>query len=196
MKRPEIIEAVKVRTKRPDLEDEIWLAIQQATLFVHNKDFYKRDFIELPLVYNPPVFRGQIIFDAALPNFRKVGYIRKYDPIGEMVGSFLKEVEPDKQFDYYEKKKTDIFYVAGKVINWTASCEEKAHLVGYWRYPDVSRERYDSWIADAYPFVIIERSCAKVFDTIGQQEASNSCMRAALEAGSLVDINEIVSQGR
>jgi len=196
MNRTDIIDAVVTRTKRPDLQDEIWLNIQQATLTAHNKDFFKRDLAEVPLVYNPTIIKGQIIVDSVLPAFRKICYIRKYDPDTQTLGSFLTEVEPDKQIDYWNRAKADVYYIGGKVVNWQASTEEKAHIVGYWRFPDVSKEKYDSWIADMYPFCIIERAVSKIFRTIGQEDQARSLQQDIMEADSLVQINEVVSQGR
>lgn len=195
----EIIAAVVVRTKRPDLEEDILLAVQQATLFCHNSEFYRRDMVELPFNFSAaPAFSGQYIVDSVLPSLRKVSYIRKWDPTvtPAFLGAFLKPVEPDQLFDYYEQKKKDVYYLAGKVINWISCTQDKGHIVGYWRFPDVGRSNYSSWIATTHPFAIVDMAASRIFRNIGQQDESKAAKEDALMELSVVKINEIESAGR
>ena len=191
----EMINAVATRTKRPDLEDDIFIAIQEATLKVHLSDFFDKDLIELPFAYNPPLANGQVIQDSAFPNFRNICYWRKFDPSTKALGIYLTPVSPSNLIGYFGEKKLDVYYVAGKVINWSSSCADAGHLVGYWRYPDVSRSNYDSWIARTYAFPIVNWAVSKIFRTVGQQDESRAAVADYADSFLIVQMNEVRREG-
>lgn len=194
----EILDAVATQTKRPDLEEQILLDVQEATLFCHSFDFFRRDLIEVPLSYQPLGLQsGQILLnDSLLPAFRKISYWRKWDPVGLVAGNYLSPCEPDVMLNEYRQKKTDVYYVSGRVVNWISSSVDLAHIIGYWRLPDISRSKYNSWIADVQPFAIINRAASKIFRTIGMQEEGNAARADASEMLHILQINDIESEGR
>lgn len=194
----EILDAVASRTKRPDREAEILLAVQEATLFCHSFDFFRRDLAEVPIPYGDQgLSSGQILLDdIVLPAFRKISYWRKWDPIGRIAGSYLSPCEPDALFTSYSLKKQDVYYVAGRVVNWLSSTNDTAHIIGYWRLPDISKSRYTSWIATVQPFAIINRAAAKIFRTVGQQEEGKIAIEDANQMLLVLQMNDIESEGR
>jgi hypothetical protein len=194
----EMLDAVVSRSKRPDRKEEILLAIQEATLFCHNFDFFRRDMYEVPISYVSVggLQTAQLIYADVLPSFRKIAYWRKWDPVSLVAGKFLSPVEPDAIFDAYNCKKQDIYYVASRVINWYSSTVDQAHIIGYWRFPNVSKSRYESWIAEQSPFCIINRALGKVFRTIGQPDEARAALQDSNEELMQLQTNEIESQGR
>ncbi len=197
----ELLDAVGERTNRPDRVDEILLAVQEATLFCHSFEFFRRDIAEVPVVYttntNPVgLASGQLIYDTVLPAFRKISYWRKWDPVNLVAGTYLDPVEPDKLFDSYGAKKQDKYYLAGRVLNWLSCSTDKAHIIGYWRFPDISKSRYASWIAEQQPFAIINWATAKIFRTVGQQDEAKVALADAEAQLQVIQTNDIESSGR
>ena len=192
----ELVSAVATKTGRPDQGDLISLEIREATKWAHLFDFWRRDLSEIPLTYDPPLFTGQILVDTYLPGFRKISYIRKYDPLLGNVGDFLKPVEPDSLFDSFNCRKTDIFYLGGKVLNWFSSTSDSGHIVGYWKMPSIVASSYDSWIAKDHEFIIVNYASAKVFDSIGQEAAAKKHFSYATAMLAALQTNEIETVGR
>lgn len=202
MKLSELLTAVVTKTKRPDLEDDILLAVQEATLFLHQVDFFRRDLIEVPICYDTPTFSGRIDIGAecALPGFRKISYWRKADratriPVAGKDG-FFSQVEPDALLDTFNEQKRNVYYLAGRYINWLSSSKDSLHLIGYWKNPKIGEGEYDSWIADYSPFPIIKYAAGIVFNDIGQKEVGAEEKREAIAMMQVLLQNEIETAGR
>lgn len=192
----ELCDAVASKSRRPDKAEEILLAVQEATLFAHHSDFYRRDIVEIPLVYTQAAFKGQVDFNRQLPGLRKVAYWRKFDPLTCAVGEYLKPVEPDQLLDQFRNQKLDRYYLAGKVINWISSTGDKAHLVGYYKRPPIAKSDYDSWIGDNHPFILINYAAGIIFGQIGQQDEKKAHQELALAQIAELLTDEIESEGR
>lgn len=197
----EMVDTVAVDTKRPDQGELISLKLREATLWAHLKDFWRRDIQEKVLNFvsdTTPLgaWKGQVLQDCDLPKVRKISYWRKFDPNTCCAGAYLKPVEPDNLFDTFNRQKTDRYYLSGKVINWISCTQDKAHIVGYWAYPNINIAGYDSWIADQQPFAITNYAASLVFGKIGQQDESKKSLAIALEQLAELAINEVESQGR
>lgn len=194
----ELIDAVVSKTGRPDKAStgEILLAIQEATLFSHNYDFFRRDIVELPVEYATASFRGRLDYPALLPGFRKIAYWRKFDPLTCAVGPYLDPVEADQLIDQFKNQKVDKYYLAGKVLNWFSSTSDKAHLIGYYKYPGIKRDNYDSWIAEDHPFPIINYSSGVIFGQIGQQDEKQAHLQLATAQLGEVLTSDIESNAR
>jgi hypothetical protein len=192
-----MVNAVVKRTRRPDKGDEIVIALQEATLFAHRFDFFRQDLREVPIQYATPVFSAQLVIASSFKRFRKFSYWRKYDPEGKGVpGDYLKPCEPDKLIDSYGQAKQDIYYVAGRVVNWLSSTEDLIHLVGYYANPDINVNAFDSWLADSQPFAIINYAAAKIFKSIGQLDIAKTTMDEAVALLKDIQINEVEAEAR
>lgn len=192
----ELITAVAVITKRPDQGDLITLKLQEATLWAHLEDFWRRDLQEKALTYTTPAFKGQILVDCDLPKLRKISYWRKFDPVHCCVGDYLKPVEPDNLIDEFSRQKINKYYLAGGVINWISSTCDKAHAIGYWAYPNINIAGYKSWIADEQPFILIHWAAAQVLISIGKKDEGNAELGLATTMMRILQTNEVESQGR
>lgn len=192
----EIVDGVVVKTKRPDKADSILLAVQEATLFAHNYDFFRRDIVEKPIEYISAAFKGRLDYDSNLPGFRKIAYWRKFDPITCVPGAYLNPVEADQLLDQFRNQKVDKYYLAGRVLNWISSTSDKAHLIGYYKYPGIKRSDYDSWIAVDHPFPIINYASGIIFGQIGQQDEKQSHQQLAIAQLAQVLTSDIESNAR
>ena len=193
---PELVDAVAIKTGRPDQQDAIRLALREATLWAHLFDLWRRDVVEIPINYDPAVFTGQLLLDTYLPGLRKVCYWRKYDPLTQAVGEYLKQVDPDNLYDQFKTKKTNVYYLAGRVVNWFSSSSDAGHIIAYWKLPNIDVDNYTSWIATSNPFLLINHAAATIFASIGQQDEARSKMALAQAQMQELGVNEIESAGR
>jgi hypothetical protein len=192
----ELVDGVVSKTKRPDKADSILLAVQEATIFAHTYDFFRRDMVEIPVEYATPSFKGRLDYGNVLPGFRKIAYWRKFEPITCLVGDYLLPVEADQLIDQFHNAKVDKYYLAGKVLNWISSTSDKAHLIGYYKYPGIKKSDYDSWIAEDHPFVLINYASGIIFGQIGQQDEKVSHQNLAIAQLALVLTSDIESNAR
>lgn len=194
----ELCQEVMVLTNRPDLVADTQSAVRNATLFLHGMDFWMRDLTERQVVY--PASGNQFQFDipGLFKGWRKFKYIRTWDPVTQTPGRYIKFCEPDKVFDAFDCKKTDIYYVAGRVANILTSCAESAFLVGWYQMPDVMGS-YASWIADILPYAIVEQATGKLLCTIGQVDEGNKFIHpvsgsVTLQQIPLIRTNDVVPE--
>jgi len=194
----ELTNAVVTKTKRPDKAEDgsILLAIQEATLFAHNHDFFRRDIVELPIIFAVPQFQGKLDYPTVLPGFRKIAYWRKFEPRACYVGEYLLPVEADQLLNQFNNPKTNKYYLAGRVINWVSSTADPAHLIGYYKYPGITRSNYDSWIGSDHPFPIINYASGIIFGQIGQQDEKTSHQSLAVAQLGQVLTSDIESNAR
>lgn len=190
---PELSAAVLTKTRRPDLQKQALLGIQEATHWAHTYDFFKRDLSEISFDFTRsdgpgPLSKGTYPVKDTLPLFRKLAFIRRYDPVSGLPiisgpnNGYFKQAEPDALIDSrYARAKTDILYLAGSNINWYACTEDRGHIVGYYKLPSLSMETYNSWIADQYPFAIILYAASCVFRDIDQPDVAKANRAEAIE---------------
>lgn len=191
-----VVDAVTAKTDRPDKAEAILLAVQEATLFAHNYDFFRRDIVEIPVEYREASYKGKIDYASVLPGFRKIAYWRKFEPITCCVGDYLEPVEADQLIDQFRNQKRDRYYLAGKVLNWISSTNDTAHLIGYYKYPGIMKDNYDSWIAKDHPFAIINYASGIIFGQIGQQEEKQTHHALAIAQLQEVLTSDIESNAR
>jgi hypothetical protein len=165
-----ILSDVYLLTNRPDLVGETTLAIKAALIKAHQSDDYIKDFNEYSIQFSSSDYFQSLDYKALIPLWRKPRYIRKYDAIGAMPGTFLTYVEPEKVVDNFGANRTDIFYVAGASVQIRTADQCQYFLVGAYTNPDVTALGFRSWIADDHPFAIIYEAAAIIFKTIGYDE--------------------------
>jgi len=171
----EMYDEVVILTKRPDLIDKTKQAVKSATLFTHNSGFYPRDVSESGLKFNDPGFIQNFDPKNIWPLFRKIKYIRRWnydaaDPNYGKVGPFFKPIEIGQSVDAYGYDKQDVFYLAGQLQQIRSSLEFQYALAGAYLYPNVTESNYASWIADEFPFAIIYDAARRVSSGIGFRE--------------------------
>lgn len=179
-------------TNRPDLVAETSLAVRQATLKLHQRDFYAKDLVESRIQFTAPAYYQSLSYASLFPNFRKLDYLRKYEN-GEATG-FLTLVTPTNTFDSYGISKEDICYLAGSLIQIRSSTSLTDFLIGFFQNPTTNPDLYDSWIGTLYPNAIVEEACAKVFKMIGFDEQAAVYKALANESALVVHNGNVVAE--
>lgn len=189
----ELIAAVYLETNRPDLEDETKQAVLSSTLKMHSLDFFYKDIVTARIVFESSAYIQQL--DTTLfPRYRSLSYFRKDDtslaayqqnplllpPMFNSVGAvniaqsmgFVKIITPDAIFDTYGSERRDVGYQAGTTVYIKSSSSFRFGLLGFYRYPDISEEGYESWVANEMPYAIVYDAASHIAVTGGNQEVS------------------------
>jgi len=157
-------------TNRPDLVNETNLAVKAATLKAHQLDDWIFDFQEQSIQFSTSDYFQSLDYKSVFPLWRKPHYLRILDSTGTPVGDPLVYLTPEKVVDQYGANRTDIFYVAGSVVQIRTLSPQQYFAVGYYTNPDVTVTGFNSWIANDYPFAITYEATAIIFKTIGYDE--------------------------
>lgn len=168
----ELCQEVMDLTNRPSLVKETQSQVRAATTFMHLVDFWMRDADERQVTFAASSFGFQFDIKSLFSNFRKIRYIRKYDPATNTAGDYITPCDPLYLYDEFKQKKSNVYYMSGDTINILSSTGETAFLVGWYKYPSVY-QNYSSWIADVIPTAIIEYAVGRVLVMTGSVEEGN-----------------------
>lgn len=168
----ELVAEVYLITNRSDLVAETESAIRQATLKAHKLDFFSKDIFETGIEFDSADFRQSLDYVTLISNFRAISYLRRVEDELDDTGAFFDIITPLEILDPYGKGKTDIAYVAGRVLEIRSSVSFSKALLGAYVYPIVREGAYLSWVAEQFPFAIIYESARVIFKAIGYDEQS------------------------
>lgn len=200
----ELVAEVTEIVKRPDLATRISSAVQAATLKAHSSDYYYRDIRESGVQFDAARYVLNFNPRDIFPEFRKLKYLRVWNPdtvpagvTGEGLGagSFLTPITIGMSQDSYKVDNTDVFYMAGDLIQIRNCVPRQYFLFGAYVHPNVTPEAYSSWIATDYPWAIIYEACRSVFQAIGFQEQSADMRAQAAEAYQILRVNSVGMPG-
>lgn len=172
----EIFTEVVILTKRPDLVDRTKQAIRSATIKLHHSDLYFKDLFEVAVQFTGPFHLQSFLPTEVVPTFRMVKYIRLWvgGQTGD-VGRFLTGIQIENSLDAYKRIKTDVFYMAGQVLQIRGAAPLDKVLFGCYVNPVVTPEAsYSSWIANEKPYAIIFEAARQVFASISFTEQANA----------------------
>lgn len=170
----ELLEEVYLITNRRDLVNETKSAVKAATLKAHKSDFYSKDIFETGVEFSAADFRQSLDYITLLSNWRAIKYFKRVEDENDDVGKFLDIITPEEVLDSYGINRTDIAYVAGRVLEIRASVEFSKALLGAYVLPIVREGAYLSWVAEQFPFAIVHEAARRVFRSIGKLEESNA----------------------
>lgn len=194
-------------TGRPGLATETKIAIQAATLTLHQRDFYHKDIAEVGIDFLTSAFFFQFDVGQYFPNFRTLNYIRKYDPIGinnltqlptGQAGDYFKILnDPNLLLDSYQLEKPDVAYLAGTTVNVRSGTQIQHVLAGYYRNPSIDPAVFDSWIAANVPYAITFKASAMLLSgIIGHKDQGDDITRNWLpEMIHQIDVIGLPAQG-
>jgi hypothetical protein len=197
----QLVKDTMTKTGRPELVDETYLAVRDATKFVHLQDFFLKDSAELLVPFTTPAFVFQLDTGVFLPRFRKLRYLKKFDQVAllakEREEDKLNECAPDRLFDTYNNIKQNVYYLAGKNLNIRSSTQETALLVSWYQYPNTDLENYSSWIADMYAPIITDKAAAIIFRDVGMKDDANAMDNVVMQVHlPVVQRNDIEATAR
>lgn len=166
--RTEVINIVK----RPDLTTQINSAITAATLKAHQSAFYYKDIIEVAVEFSNSKNIQNFLPTDVLPRFRKAKYIRQWfgDADTGSYGDFFQPIQIENSLDGYGYTKTNVFYMAGQLLQVRGYTTVDRVLFGAYQHPQATETGYDSWIAAELPYAIIYEAARIIFLSIGMQE--------------------------
>lgn len=171
----EMVDEVISITKRPDLINKIQANVRAATLKAHNSDFYYKDLYEVPVEFTN-VFNLQSFLPTEIaPRFRKVKYVRLWigDNYGD-VGQFLEPIQIENSIDGYGYIKTNVFYMAGQLLQIRGACALDKVLFGCYQYPILTPSTaFESWIANEMPYAIVYEAARVTFKSYSFTEQAN-----------------------
>lgn len=176
-------------TGRPDLVAESKSAIKSATLRAHHSDFYARDMAEQLLTMDEAAYIHSWDYIATASNFRALKYIRKVED--GVPTDLLEMIPPDLALDSYGVERTNICYIAGRVIEIKCATEVDTFIVGYYVSPIVTDANYSSWVADQYPYVILFEAARLIFKMVGFDEQSAMYDRLSQEQFADLRVNAL-----
>jgi hypothetical protein len=190
----ELLSDVYEITNRPDLIAETKLAVKQATLKLHQLDFFWKDLYETGIQFDTASFTQQIEYRTVISKFRAMKYLRKAESDGT-AGVFLTPVDPAQVLDRYATTKDDVYYTAGAVIQIRSSTELQYMILGCYVHPDVTEAGYNSWIALDHPYAIVLEAAATVFKMIGYVDQEVSMRKLSEEQIQMIKISNIEGEG-
>lgn len=193
----ELVNNVYTETGRSDLVDETASAVIASTLKMHGLEFFFKDITSAKVVFDVPAYI-ESLDTAALPRYRSLSYLRKWDPtfnayqqnplvlppaqsnsLGGIVNpnlalAFLKIITPDDIFDGYGAEKVDVCYQLGACLYIKSSTTLSQMMVGWYQWPlaIANDAKYFSWIANEYPYAIIYDAASAILQKIGQTDAA------------------------
>jgi len=191
----ELLEEVYTLTNRPDLVGVSTTAIKAATLKAHQSDFYSKDIFETVLACEgEPDYVTSIDYISIVCNYRALKYLRALDDTGQPA-QFITMTTPEGILDGYGAQKTDIVYVAGRILEVRASTLVSKFLFSCYVNPITTAEGYASWVADLYPFAIIYEAARVVFKSIGFDEQAAAYQGLVNEQFTLLRTNALTDLG-
>lgn len=169
-----LVDDVTLLTKRPELDEEIALYVQQATITAHNLAFFPRD-LEVKVVQLPNAVNiFQLDIPSLFPRLRSLESVRGLDVNGNPTTSpKIDIVEIGEVYDpvYTSMLRANIAYVGGTSLNIRAPITGAA-MVSYYAAPNTRPDFYNSWIAQLFPQVITQRAAQLLFNDTGDDEKS------------------------
>lgn len=182
----ELKEEIFLITNRRGLVAETDSAIKRSTLKGHKTDFYSKDVFETGVEFAVADFRQSLDYISLLSNFRAFKYFKRVEDENDDVGQDIEIISVDEVLDAYGVNRTDIAYVAGRVLEIRSSVGFSKALMGAYVLPIVTEANYRSWIAEQYPFFIIHESARLVFRSIGKLDEAQA--QAGFVAEELAEI--------
>lgn len=194
----ELITSVYSITNRPDMVGQTLLAIQQATLKIHRRDFFVRDIYETGIQFPSAAYlqslEPQTLTGTALTRYRALKYARKTDSSG-LPGVLFDVIVPELIFDEFGYQRTNVVYGAGSGINFKSSTEFQYIILGCYLAPDIVEATYSSWVAADYPFAIVAEAAASIFKQVGNTDEFAAYTRMAAEEYFTVQTSNIIANG-
>lgn len=162
-------------TGRPDKILDIRREINAAVnMFSLDADF-TQDVQEQLLAINPLLY-GQNIPYSSLTRFRKMQFLKRAGTY-----EYLTELQAKKLTSSEDAK--DRWYTAGSGIR-TNMCKLASALdIGYYQYPPTLTDIAGAyWMLDISPYMVIDRTAAKIFINIGDRQSADIHLQASAQA--------------
>jgi hypothetical protein len=190
-----LVNTVTTLCNRPDLAatGEIGIAVQAATLKLHQRSYYSLDNVDKQLVAERNDFFHQIDLSLVFPLYRKISYLRKWNPsatniltntqIGQATSGFIRIItDPAEALGSYREEINDVAYISGAtILNMRLGTSEQYFLCGYFANPNLTPATWNSWISVQAPFAIIFQALADLYaSALGLEDQANAMKKGQL----------------
>lgn len=157
----ELVDAVVNLTNRPELVEETKHAVQRSTLKMHTIDFFPKDLTVETFTVNAAF--GDISL-AHIPRIRKIHKVLAQSLSGKF--EVLQPLQIDKMLGFGAHSIVGYFMAGNKM---SFRCRETVYniQIALYQLPDVQPKTFKSWIADLYPYAIIDDACASILTDTG-----------------------------
>ncbi len=191
----ELLEEVYEITNRRALIAETKSAVKAATLKAHATDFYSKDIFETGITFTESAYKQSLDYITLLSNFRAFKYLRRAESVDDDDGQYFSIIKPEEVLDEYGTGRTDIAYVAGRVLEIRSSVEFQYALLGCYVHPIVRESAYTSWVAEQHPYFIIHEAARRIFLSIGQKEEAAGQKELVAEELTLLKMTGLTDVG-
>jgi hypothetical protein len=157
---------IATRVIRPDKEDEIKEAINDAIEFCTVNGDFASDLVESTVAVNSTVYSQSIVVSTTFTRFRKIKYLK---PLGYT--KYLDWKDPSRMFDTAGNQCRDVWYRAGDNIVINTSALIETMLYGYYQFPErMDADEDTHWMMDYMYSAIFNLACSDIWDSIGNAE--------------------------
>ncbi len=191
----ELLTEVYEITGRADLVALTKSAVKAATLKAHRLDFFSKDIYETQIKFDDSEYAHSLDIITLIPNYRALKYMRKLDVSTLEAGKFIGVLTPEEILDQWGNTKTDVAYVAGRVIEIKSSTSLEAILIGCYVNPIIVEATYSSWIADLQPWAIVYEAARRVYLSIAQPTEAKGQATLVAEEYMELKINAVTDVG-
>lgn len=160
-----VAEVVSI-VKRPDLASAARREVNSAISFYCLENEFPRDFTEQIVTLNAQEYVQSFAL-SLLTRFRRFKYLKR-QATQEFLGRFS-EAEMVKGCVLADK-----YYVVGTNVNVSMRKLAAGLDVGYFQYPPLLTGVDGSnnfWLLDVSPYMIVDRACAAIFRSIGDERS-------------------------
>lgn len=165
----DMVERIVNRCKRPDKQDTIKDAINNAISYYTLAASFAQDLVEGTVNINATQYAQSFSIATNFPRFRRIKYLKRTG-----AKEYLKKADPLKVFDASGCELLERWYRAGDNIVFKIRTLSPTLEYGYYAYPELLEDDDDThWMLDITPMMIQNRALGEVFGNIGEpQEAS------------------------
>jgi hypothetical protein len=182
-------------TNRPDLTGQTLIAIQSATLEMHQMDFFYRDLVESGIVFPTAEYLQSLEYRVLFPTWRALKYFRTSDSSGEVTSDPFEVIEAEDVLDQYKLNRTNVVYGAGEILQIKAAAPFQYAFLAYYANPIITQIGYNSWIARDHPFAIIYKAASDICRQIGKQEQSAMFAKEVMDKKQAITISNVQVNG-
>lgn len=170
----DIVTDVVDTIRRPDLVEFINRRARQQVKYLHGLDNYPQDLQEkvLDVIYQP-------FFKIPLPDrFRRFSQIVPLDHEGarirlatdELERYGFRECDPRYMVGFHKVPDTNVWYVAGDVVNILSNCNYPKLQLRYYTFPDTTPDNFTTWIIESYPELVTYRILSVCYRMLGSAD--------------------------
>lgn len=170
-----IASKVAQRISRPDLDDDIREAINDAIEFITVNGDFANDLVESSVAIDSTVYSQSLVISTTFTRFRKIKYLRP-----EGYNRYIKWQDASRIFDDNLQECKDVWYRAGDNIVFKLSNLASTMLYGYYQYPTrMSADTDTHWMLDQMYAVVFNYSMADMWDQVGNAEEGSRARQKA-----------------